>query len=115
LTCKPGYIYWAEDNTCYQEINWAFPFLILAALSFLTVLITDCIKKQTDFLHSTLFFLSFCEVGTWIALILLYVAREVKGDRSKSLVAFMFQLILNLVFMPVHCRLMWSKASDEYK
>ena len=108
-------MFWKEDNACFKEINWFFPFFIMAFIFFLVSLITDWLKRSTNFLHSILFFFSFLEVATWITLIILYVNKEVEGDRSKTLVAFIFQLLFNLVFIPVHIKLMLPKASDEYR
>jgi hypothetical protein len=114
-SCEAGYIFFARDNICYLEIFWVFPFLGAAVVAFLVVLVADCCRPATNFLHSLLFFLAWLEVATWGFLGYLWWIGEVEGDRSLSLVALFTQGLLNLVFMPVHLRLIVPTASDEYK
>ena len=49
-TCIPGYILYEKDRTCYEIINWPFPFLFAASFFFLLVLCVDCFRKSTNFL-----------------------------------------------------------------
>mmetsp|Transcript_592 Transcript_592/g.676 ORF Transcript_592/g.676 Transcript_592/m.676 type:complete len:153 (-) Transcript_592:270-728(-) len=114
-TCSAGYLFYDIENTCYEEINYPFPFLAMAVLFFLLVLCVDCIKKSTNFLHSLIFFLSYLEIGVWGFLIYLYMIDEVKGDRSLSVVSMGAQVLLNLFFIPVHKKLMLPEASPQYK
>ena len=114
-TCIEGYIHYDKDNTCYKDIRWPFPFLILAFISFIIVLIVDWYKPATNFLHSVLYSLSVLEICCWCVLFGLAGAGEVQGDRSLALFSFILQILLNLVFIPVHIRLMIPHSSSEYK
>ena len=115
LTCPQGYLLYEVDNTCYEEINYVFPFLGTAVLMFLVVLITDCVKRSTNFLHSILFFFSFLEVGAWGYLIYLWAVGRVEGNRQLTMVSLGVQVLINLVFCAVHYKVMQPNAAPELK
>jgi hypothetical protein len=115
VTEDETYIFFERDNICYLDITWYFPFLCAAFLSFSIVLCADCCWPATNFLQSVLFFFSWLEVATWGFLVYLWYIGDVEGDRSKCIVAFCSQVLLNTLFIPVHLRLIVPKASDEYK
>lgn len=102
MTCVPGYALYSVDNTCYRIITWYFPFLCAAALSLIVVILTDSIKRSTEFLHSYLFFLSFLEIGALGYIVWLYFLGEVLGNRYISVVTLGTFALLNIIFIPVH-------------
>jgi hypothetical protein len=59
------------DATCYEQVNWPFPFLTVAAIALITIGIVDYCHPDTEFLHSAVFFLSFLELPCWIGLLIL--------------------------------------------
>jgi len=61
------------ENTCYEEIEYQFPFLVGGAFFLILVLCIDLVKRSTNFLHSLIFFLSFLELGVWAFLIYLFI------------------------------------------
>ena len=71
--CGPGWILYKEENICYEDIEYSFPFVNLGASFLLLVLCADFMKKSTNFLHSLIFFLSFLELGVWAFLIYLFI------------------------------------------
>lgn len=73
LTCIPGFLLYGLDSSCYEDITWYFPFLAAAGFFGLVVLITDCIKSSTNFLHSYIFFLAWIECGVIGFLVYLYL------------------------------------------
>jgi len=115
VTCPTGYLFYDVESTCYEEINWYFPFLAAALFFFILVLIVDCVKKSTNFLHSILFFLAILENGTWAMMWYLYVIGRVDGDRSISAVSCGIFVLLNLIFIPVHKKLMLDQSPPEYR
>ena len=114
ISCPPDYILIEYDNTCNPKVEWYFPFLAAAAMFFLVVLLVDCCKKSTNFLHSLLFFLAILETTILGYYSWMWVAGEVKGDRSISLVSIGLFILLNLVFIPIHFKLIFEKASEDY-
>lgn len=115
LDCYPGDIFYEPDHTCYEEIIWYFPFLAASVGCFLIVFIVDCVKRSTDFLPSLLFLLSWCEDGVLIYLLWMWVQGEVEGDRSLTVISLGVEVLLNLCFMAVHCKLMVRNGSPEYR
>ena len=87
LDCYPGYIHYELEHTCYEEINWTFPFLQASIVAFIIVFIADCVKKNTDFLQSLLFFLTWCELAVVIYLVTMWQRGEVEGDRSLTVIS----------------------------
>ena len=115
ITCAPGYLLYTVDNTCYEEIIWYFPFLGGAGVFFVFVLFVDCICKSTDFTDSILYLLALLETGVMGYLSFLWFMGEIDGDRSLSLISFGVQVTLNILFIPVHIKLMLKNGSPEYK
>lgn len=113
--CAQGWELYKVNRTCYETIFWPWPFAAAGVLIFILVLLVDCCWKSTNFLHSILFFYSFLEDACWGFMLYLYFTGEVEGDRSLSVVSLGSHLFLNLVFVVVHCKLVMSKASPEYK
>jgi hypothetical protein len=50
--------------------------------------IVDWFKRDTDFLHSAVFFLSFLELPCWFGLLILGTMGHVQGDRSMMVFSF---------------------------
>jgi hypothetical protein len=115
LTCFVGYIYFEEEHSCYEEIIWYFPFLGASVVCFLIVFIVDCCKRSTDFLQSLLFLLCWCEDGVLGYLLWMWWQGEVEGDRSLTVISLGVEVLLNLCFMAVHCKLMIRNGSPEYR
>ena len=44
----------------------------------------------------------------------MWIKGEVKGDRSLSLVCISLFILLNLVFIPIHFKLILQKGSEDY-
>lgn len=86
-----------------------------ASFFFLLVLCVDCFRKSTNFLQALLFFLSFLEVGVWAMLVYLWIIGKVEGQRNLSIVSLGVQILLNIVFIPIHAKLMMDAATPEYK
>jgi hypothetical protein len=81
----------------------------------LVILLVDCIKKTTNFLHSLLYALSFLEVGVWGALCFLFFTGKVKGDRSLSAVSLGVYVLLNFIFIPIHYIQILRQGTIEYQ
>ena len=112
--CYPGWTHYDIERYCYEEIEWIFPFLISCGCAFTTVFVADYYRKSTNFLHSLLFFLCWIEDAVVGYLVLLYINKEVKGDRSLTIISLCVQGVLNLTFGAVHYKFMLGKASVEY-
>jgi hypothetical protein len=81
IDCYPGFIHYEEENICYEDIIWYFPFLQAAGVCFIFVFTVDYYKRQTNFLHALLYFLSWVENAVIFYLIILYRKREIGGNR----------------------------------
>ena len=114
-TCAQGYELYEVNRTCYEEISYPWPFISAGVLIFIFVLIVDCCRRSTNFLHSILYFYSFLEDACWAFMLYLYATGEVEGDRTLSMASLGSFVLLNLVFIVVHAKLMFAKASPEYK
>lgn len=103
------------DNTCYEAINWYFPFII--AMIFFSIIswIADCCDRSTDIMHSMMYFLGFLEVGLIFVLLYMGSIGKVSGDRSLALVSFAMFFLLNLIFMVIHQKSIIEGSSLEYK
>lgn len=114
-TCALGYELYEVNRTCYEEISYPWPFISAAVLIFILVLIVDCCKRSTNLLHSVLYFYSFLECACWGYMLWLYTTGEVEGNRTLTAASLASHVVLNLLFVVVHCKLMMGTASPEYK
>ena len=73
LTCLPGNLLYDVDHTCYQEIFWYFPFVISSFLVILLVWLVDCLWRDTNILHSVIFFLAFIEDGAMAMIVIEFI------------------------------------------
>ena len=115
LSCAPGWRLYEVDDTCWEVVDWAWPFVTMAAVLVGFVLVVDCCKRSTNFLHSILFFYSLLEDAVWCCCLYLYFTGSVKGSRPLSCLSFGAHVLLNLIFAVVHGKLMLAKAAPEYK
>jgi hypothetical protein len=67
-TCVEGYLLYDVDHTCYESIEWYFPFLCLTAFFVIFSWVSDCCYRETNIMHSLIYFLSYLEVGLIFAL-----------------------------------------------
>jgi hypothetical protein len=102
MSCVQGYLLYDVDHTCYEQINWYFPFLILTIAALVVCWVADCLERSTNILHSMLWWLAFCEDILMVILVGMYANGQVKGDRSLSMAAFMVHILLNLCFVVIH-------------
>lgn len=115
MSCVQGYLLYDVDHTCYEQINWYFPFLILTIAALVVCWVADCLERSTNILHSMLWWLSFCEDILMVILVGMYANGQVKGDRSLSMAAFMVHILLNLCFVVIHQKAIVPSSSLEYK
>jgi hypothetical protein len=115
LSCVDKYLYYDVDHTCYEEIIWYFPFIGTAVVMILFTWMADCCARETDILHSLVYFLGYLENATMGYLAYKWVIGEVPGDRSLAQASFAFHLLLNWVFVFIHCRGILAAPSPQYR
>jgi hypothetical protein len=113
-SCPSGWLLYEKESTCYEEINWMFPFFMAAGAFFVVSVISELIVRSTNLLHSVAAFLGLVEVAVWGYLGYLFWLGKVEGDRSLSMVSLGVHVMLNLFFIPVHAFSMFKKAAPEY-
>lgn len=104
LTCIDGYLWYDWDHTCYEEIDWNFPFVSSAVLIIIFVWMVDCCFRDTNILHAVVFFLSFVEDACMVMLVYIFAMGDVPGDRSLALASIIFHLLLNFGFIFIHAK-----------
>jgi hypothetical protein len=62
-----------------------------------------------------LFFLSILEIGAIGYMIFLFFMGQVLGNRQISVISFGSFALLNLIFIPIHQKLIINNATAEYK
>lgn len=102
LTCIDGYLWYDWDHTCYEQIDWNFPFISSAVIVIVFVWMIDCCFRDTNILHSVVFFLGFVEDACMIMLVYIFANGGVPGDRSLAFVSIIFHLLLNFGFIFIH-------------
>ena len=102
LSCIEGYMWYDLDHTCYEIIEWPFPFACAAAFFILFCWMVDCCYRETNILHSLVYFLGYLEdivIGYWLYK---FYLGEVTGDRMIAFISFGSHVSLNFIFIFVH-------------
>ena len=63
ITCIDKYLFYDFDHTCYEEIIWYFPFIGGCLVLIIFTWMADCCYRETNILHSLVYFLAYLENG----------------------------------------------------
>lgn len=75
----------------------------------------DTMFRETETLHSVLYFLSLLEDATIGYYLYMYILGKVPGDRSLALSSFAFLAVLNIAYIFIHLRGIQGQPSPQYK
>lgn len=115
LTCADGWLWYDVDHTCYERIEWYFPFVAAAGIILIVNWLIDCCFSQNLMTHCIVFCLGILEdvvIAYWLYK---YFTGEIPGDRTLAFVSFIAHGSLNTLFILAHSCLIASRPTQQYK
>ena len=115
-SCSSGFMLY-KDNKCIEEVFYPFPWLLIAIVWFVIILVSEISTKGVSkFKEAYIAMLSISEFGSWVTFIALCVHRQgFKPAAIIALAALGCSLCLNAAHAFLHVKKIVPQASAAYQ